>query len=208
MKKFVIAAALLIPLTLFGDSAVVDGPSHEGIEVTVDLPKSEHIRNFGAPADGLGLCVFCSMTQASRWQNITKLVDLLYWDKDGKPHSKIQEGGGYPAKVDKVIKEFAPDAKYVQYEGADPAILDTAIKDGRMPCVTYGIGERYGNQKIAHMVNLVHLDEKWGAILDNNFPGTIEWMSREEFIRRWKYPSGQGWALVFLEPPPPPIPHN
>jgi hypothetical protein len=74
--------------------------------------------------------------------------------------------------------------------------------------VTYGYGERYRMQTIAHMVNLVHLDQKWAAILDNNFPGTYEWMPREEFLKRWAHPGGQGWAYVMLAPPPPPVPHN
>jgi hypothetical protein len=41
-----------------------------------------------------------------------------------------------------------------------------------MPAVTYGYSPRYGG-RVAHMVNLVHLSERWAAILDNNFPGRI-----------------------------------
>jgi hypothetical protein len=180
-------------------AAVVDGPAHEGVEITVDLPNDQHVKNFGAPDDNLGLCVFASMTMGARWHNVRALDDVIH---------KLRKGGGWPEKVDQVFKQFAPDLKYVQYEGKDPAILDKAMLESRMCHVTYGYGERYRMQTIAHMVNLVHLDQKWAAILDNNFPGTYEWMPREEFLKRWAHPGGQGWAYVMLAPPPPPVPHN
>lgn len=181
------------------EGAVVDGPVHDGVEIQVDLPSGQHIRNFGAPADGKGLCVFASMTMAARWHNVRPLFDVIH---------KINEGGGWPEKVDKVFKEHAPKLEYTQYEGTDPAMLDKALSEGRMACVTYGYGERYQMQTIYHMTCLVHLDSKWAVILDNNFPGTYEWMPRAEFLKRWLHPGKQGWAYVMLTPGPPPIPHN
>ncbi|MBA4191752.1 MAG: hypothetical protein C0467_27545 [Planctomycetaceae bacterium] len=74
------------------------------------------------------------------------------------------------------------------------------------------------------MVNLVHLDDHTAAILDNNFPGTWLWMSRTDFLARWRgvrpdgraflardgrgraVPIGGGWAIVLLHSPPPPYP--
>lgn len=190
-------AAAALPLK--GDSAVVDGPSHNGVEAIVDLPKEQHVKNFGAPRDGMGLCVFASMDMMARWQHCRPLIDIIH---------KIPNGGGWPEKVDRVVKEHGQGVEIVQYQGADPAFLDLAMKTRRAVGVTYGYGERYGMQKIAHMVMLVHLDDKTAAILDNNFPGTLEWMSRDEFLKRWKYPSGSGWGYVIIEPPPPPIPSN
>jgi hypothetical protein len=203
----VFAVALLAVLTCgqapdyrqVAEPATVGGNVHDGVEVQVDLPASRHVRNFGAPADGKGLCVFASMDMAADWHDIDALVGVI---------RKVREGGGWPEKVDRVIAETAPGVEYVQYEGTDPAILDKALAEGRIACVTYGYGERYGMETIYHMVCLVHLDDRRAAILDNNFPGTFEWMSREEFLRRWVHPSGQGWAYVFLAPPPPPVPHN
>lgn len=183
----------------YGSAAVVDGPIHDGVEIQVDLPKSEHVKNFGAPADGKGLCVFASMTMAARWHHVRELADIIH---------KVNEGGGWPEKVDGVFKQYAPGLKYVQYEGTDPAILDKALGEDRPACVTYGYGERYGMQTIYHMVLLVHIDAKWAVVLDNNFPGTFEWMERGEFLKRWVHPSGKGWAYVMLVPPPPPAPHN
>lgn len=181
------------------DKAEVGGTSHGGVEIQIDLPGLQHVKNFGAPADGKGLCVFASMTMAGRWHNVRPLFDVIH---------RVNEGGGWPEKVDQVLRRHAPALKYVQYEGTDPAILDKALAEGRIACVTYGYGERYGMQTIYHMVCLVHLDARYAAVLDNNFPGTYEWMSREEFLRRWVHPGGKGWAYVMLAPPPPPIPHN
>lgn len=182
-------------------AAVIDGPTHEGVDITIDLPAEMHVRNFGAPDDNAGLCVFASMTMGARWHNIRALDDVIH---------KLKKGGGWPEKVDQVIKQFAPKLDYVQYEGTDPAILDKAMAEQRMCHVTYGYGERYKMQTIYHMVCLVHLDANWAVVLDNNFPGAAkyEWMPRAEFLKRWVHPSGQGWAYVFLAPPPPPIPHN
>lgn len=181
------------------DSATVDGNRHMGVELQVDLPFSQHVKNFGAPKDNMGLCVFATMDMDARWHNERRLIGII---------NKLDKGGGWPAKVDAVIKEHAPDLKYVQYEGTDPSILDKALSEGRPAGVTYGYGERYQMETIAHMVLLVHLDSKWAAILDNNFPGTYEWMPREEFLKRWVHPSKEGWAYVFLGAIPPPIPKN
>ena len=181
------------------DSAKIDGPVNDGVEIEVELPISQHVKNFGAPADGKGLCVFASLTMAARWHNIAALSDVIH---------KLKQGGGWPEKVEKTIKQFSPDTKYIQYEGTDPAVLDKALSEDIPACVTYGYGERYGMQTIYHMVLLVHLDHERAVILDNNFPGTYEWMSREEFLRRWIHPGGKGWAIVMLEPTPPPIPRN
>ncbi len=179
------------------EHAVVDGPVHDGVAVVIDLPVTQHVKNFGAPKDGLGLCVFASMDMAARWHACTELVDVIH---------RVPAGGGWPEKVTKVLKEIAPERRYVQYEGGSPEILDAAMSNRSPACVTYGYGERYGMKTIQHMVLLVHLDDKTAAIVDNNFPGTFEWMSRKEFLRRWTSPGHGGWAYVFLEAPPPPIP--
>jgi len=182
------------------ESSWVDGPSHEGVEVMVDLPPDQHVKNFGAPNDGLGLCVFASMDMAARWHHMTELIDVIH---------KVREGGGWPEKVSKVLRAYAPQRKFLQYEGVNPEMLDSSIKQRIPVCVTYGYSPRYrGLKTIYHMVILVHIDAKWACIVDNNFPGTFEWMSRAEFLRRWVHPSGKGWAYTFLEAPPPPIPRS
>lgn len=200
-KAVVIAIAVLLPAQSLSNKAFVGGPIYQGTELQVDLPENQHVKNFGAPADGKGLCVFASMSMAARWHNLHELEDVI---------NRVNEGGGWPEKVDQVIKKFAPNLNYVQYEGTNPAILDKALSNGRPACVTYGYGERYGGSTIYHMVLLVHLDENLACVLDNNFTGSdkFEWMSRAEFLNRWIHPNGSGWAYVFIAAPPPPIPRN
>ena len=169
-------------------------------EITIDLPGNEHLKNCGG-VDGLGLCVFTSLAHEGRWQNNPTIANL-------QATMKSEKGGGWPEKVDQMLKKHAPGTAYVQYSGNDPAILKLALHTGRMPCVTYGYSPRYA-KNIAHMVNLVHLSERWTCVLDNNFPGenAYEWMTPAEFLRRWKL-GGGGWTIILLDAPPPPIPTN
>ena len=60
------------------DKATVDGQTHNGVELQIDLPESQHVKNFGAPADGKGLCVFASMTMAARWHHVRQLSDIIH----------------------------------------------------------------------------------------------------------------------------------
>jgi hypothetical protein len=173
--------------------------------VQCDLPDAEHLRNKGG-SDGAGLCVFTSIDHAARWQNVPALVGFRDFMTDFP-------GGGYPTKVDHFLPRMAksknlPVPEYVQDTRGDVGLMELALKTGRMVCVTYGYSPRYGG-RIAHMVNLVHLDDKWAVVLDNNFPGRTryEWVERDEFLRRWRM-GGGGWSLVLLNSGPPPVPRN
>ena len=169
-------------------------------ELTCDLPEPLRKRNTGG-RDGAGLCVFTSIMHSARYQNEERL-----WDFQAK--MKSEPGGGYPDKVDKMVTKYGSGTVYVQHTGGNPSFLDLAIKTGRMPSVTYdGRDGVFYKGRIAHMVNLVHIDADQAAILDNNYPTKILWTSRAEFIDRWKGNSG-GWAVVLLAPPPAPVPHN
>ncbi len=198
----VYSAASLSKLTLVG--ANVAGPiAPDGTEIQCDLPASQHLKNIGG-SDGAGLCVFTSISHQARWQGVDVLANFRNW-----MHSK--PGGGYPEKVDAMIQRICKEKQatvpnYIQVEGDDLETLNLALKTGRMPCVTYSFSPsgRYGGQRIAHMVNLAHLDSKWAAVLDNNFPGTYEWMTPAEFQKTY----APGWAVILLDAPPPPIPHN
>lgn len=202
------------------DGEVANGQSHAGADVTVDLPGEDHVQN-AEGIDRAGLCVFASLQMAANWENISALSDLFTW-------MKTQPGGGWPERVKRILDKRAPGLPYVQYEGADPAILDKAIRGGRPVGVTYGYGDWYrgkgvrldrnGKPKIDHMVLLVHLDPEpkagepesaaWAAIIDNNDSKHYTWMTRAEFLRRWVYPTNVGWCVVLLAAPPPPIPAN
>jgi hypothetical protein len=210
MKYHRNACRLVVLLSLLHPLAAAAGPSQVGgrlspdgkEEIALDLPGSEHMKNVPG-RDGAGCCVFTSIEHAGRWANVEQLRGFQ------QKVAKNEPGGGWPSKLDRMLAKYAPQVEYVQYSGTDPSILRLALKTGRMPGVTYGYSPRYGG-RIAHMVNLVHLSDRWAAVLDNNFPGEnqYEWMSPGEFLYRWKLGDTQGWAVIPLAPPPPPIPVN
>lgn len=179
----------------------------DGQEVHVDLPLSQRMRNIGSKVDGAGMCVSTSMTHSARWHNMRDWYTWRDW-------CAKYPGGGYPSKMDKQIKQYCseknlPVPPYLQYEGKDAGILDEAFRNGLLPSVTYAgrDGVRYSGT-IAHMVNLVYLDAKSAAIMDNNGkPEDLIWMSRDEFVARWTN-GGSGWAFFWLLPGPPPPPKN
>src|SRR6185437_9808487 len=85
----------------------------------------------------------------------------------------------------------------------DDTFLDLAIHTGRCPAVTYDGRDNFYRGSVAHMVTLAHIDQQRAAIIDNNRPGEWLWMSRADFLSRWRGMGG-GWAVVFLGPPPTP----
>jgi hypothetical protein len=199
MKRLSIVVLLLCGLAYA--APVVDGPVHSGKEVAVDLPVNQRLKNIGG-TDGAGQCVFTSITHGGRYQNVRELFGF-------QAQMAHERGGGYPEKVDAMLKKYAPGVKYMQYEGSDPTILELALKTGRMPCVTYNGHDPHYRSTISHMVNLVYLDANDACILDNNFigDGELVWMTRGEFLQRWKG-GQQGWAVILLSNPPVPVPHK
>jgi hypothetical protein len=190
--------------------ASVGGPKHQdGTEIACDLPGDRHRKN--TASKGLGNCVFTSIHHSADWQNIPALLEFPRWLID-----KGIPGGGHPGKVDQLIPQIAkerglPVPEYVQVEGKDLEILKAACRTGRMPGVTYSFSPtgRYGGAKIAHMVTLVHADDKHFVVLDNNYPGAdkYEWLTPDEFLKTYAA-GGNGWAFIPLAPPPPPPPLN
>lgn len=175
-------------------------PDGKVLEAMCDLPPAQHVRNIAAPKDGLGNCVWASMDMAARWSNYHPLIGII---------NKVEYGGGYPEKVEKIIKQFGAGVEVVQYEGNDLAFIELALKTGRIACTTFGYSSRYGGAaSIQHMVITVYLDNAYACVIDDNFPGTWEWMTRAEYEWRFRHPNRQGWAYVLVCPPPPPIPVN
>lgn len=210
MKNVVLVLLLLFGLDTLqaGQVGPVGDDTVPGsvLQAQASIPMSERKNNVGG-SDGAGLCVFTSIEHAARRQNVFQL-------KEFQKFMKSRPGGGYPEKVDKKIAELCqekgyPKPAYLQVTGKDLEILKAACASGRMPSITYSYSPtgRYGGRRIAHMVNLVHADQKWWGILDNNYITRIEWLSEEEF--RGPYMGrGNGWAVILLKSSPPPIPFN
>lgn len=201
------SAGQVVPLPVVGKISKGGPLAPDGkTEVQVDLPVDQAKRNIAAR--GLGCCVFRSLDHASRWQEVPQLFGMPEWMVQ-----KGIAGGGWPGKCDDLIPKISkdrgmPTPAYIQYEGTDMAILKTALQSGRMPCITYnGHDGVYYSGNIAHMVNLVHLDDNFAGILDNNYITSILWLSPEEFKSRW-CGGGNGWAVVLLSPGPPAPPTN
>ncbi|VTR95248.1 unnamed protein product [Gemmata massiliana] len=199
--------ALAPALVLAHEPAEAFTPSKSPAGNACDLPTELHMKNTGGmgpggPGTGAGLCVFTSVEVAARWQNVRELDGFQKW-------MTKRPGGGWPEKLDQMLKQFCAEKgvsvpRYVQHTGGDAAFLDLAIKTRRMPAITYaGRDDFYRNQRIAHMVDLGHLDASTANIIDNNRPGTCLGMTRAELLERWRDMQG-GWAFVWLGPPPPP----
>jgi hypothetical protein len=194
--------------------------SPDGTRATIDLPVARHMRNVGG-SDGAGLCVYTAVTHDADWQNVPGFLGFRKW-------AESRPGGSYPDKLDADIAAFAArlgskPPGYVQHTGGDATFLELALRTGRALGVTYAGNDGFYNETIAHMVNLCHLDATRAAILDNNRPGRWVWMTRAEFLERWRgvhadgrpmtvrdgrrnVPVGGGWAFVWLAAPPPPYP--
>jgi hypothetical protein len=204
LSLFLVTIPAMLPATPTGAGqfTTTNGPVYNGTRAVVDLPGSQHMKNVGG-RDGAGLCVFTSIQHAARWHGLYELEGY-------RAYMETQPGGGWPQKVDKTLATFCaakgvkvPD--YIQHTGGDPAFLDLCIKTGRCPGVTYAGVDNFYRGRIAHMVNLAHLDNSIAAIIDNNRPGQWVWMNRNDFVARWHDMDG-GWAFVFLAPPPAPYP--
>lgn len=183
-------------LIVAGGPVAPDGST----EVQIDFPNHQKLENCGG-RDGAGLCVFTSINHSARWQNERRLERF-------QEQMRAERGGGWPGKVDAMISKYADGTQYLQYVGRDLAVLKAVLRSGRSPAVTYaGDDKVFYRHRVYHMVNLLHLDEKWCAILDNNFVGErqILWMTPAQFAERYNWPA-DGWMVALLAPPPPPVP--
>ena len=190
-----------------GKAFVGTSKNPDGTEAHIDLPARFHVQNRGG-SDGAGLCVYASARHSGIWHDEPVFQGLFEW-------MFKHPGGSWPEKFDKSVEQFCSEkglAKpaYTQVIGSDLELLGRATRAGLFPGVTYWYSPtgRYGGRRISHMVSLVHCDEKWCAILDNNYPGSIEWMTPQQFLSVFKGPSKEGWAIIPLRPGPPPVPVN
>lgn len=198
----------LSPPEVLAETRLGGNVAPDGREIDCDLPLRCRVKNRGG-SDGAGLCVFASIKHSAVWQHVETLEQIFEWMFN-------HPGGGWPEKVDAVIKQICqekgqPVPSYVNYTGKDLEVLRVAVANGYMPGITYYYSPsgRYRGARISHMVSLVHFSGNWIGILDNNFPSEIEWMDIQTFSQVTT--GGQGknfWAVILLHPGPPPSPRN
>lgn len=182
------------------------GDTHppDGSPIQIDFPLDQDMRNIGSKVDGQGMCVWTSGERSANLSGLDELEGIRDW-------AAQFPGGCGPAKFDAQLKRYCQEKgievpNYLFYLGRDPSILDVALKSGRMPAISYSgaDGVQYRGP-IAHMTNLVHFSGGWAGVYDNNYdPRKRIWLPEQEFLRRWASGRSLGWAIVWLDPPPPP----
>lgn len=182
------------------------GDTHppDGSTIQIDFPIERDMRNIGSRVDGAGMCVTTSAEMSADWCGLLELKGFRDW-------CAKEPGGCYPEKFDSQLKRYCkqkgvPIPNYLFYLGRDPTILDLALTSGRMPAISYSgrDGVQY-RSSIAHVNNLVHFRNGWAGVYDNNYdPRKRIWLPEKEFLSRWADGRNLGWAIVWLDPPPPP----
>lgn len=134
-----------------------------------------------------GSCVHATMISLMRWQGRPHLAN-----KWKRTYANGEWPNGLASKFDRA------GVRYAYTDKGDVKFLEWASRT-RRGC---GITVRGG----AHMVALVHLDDKWACLLDNNNISKYKWVSRESMIAEWK--ASHGWAVTVLYTPSSPLPAN
>lgn len=161
-------------------SAELLAPAQE--RPVVNLPQEWRQKNW-APY-GSGSCVHASMVMVMRWQGLYELAE--WW-------RKTYHSGEYASRLHKRLDDAG--VRFAGVENGDVAFLEWCIRTRRGAAITW---------KTAHMCLLVHLDEEWAGIIDNNRPAEVEWERRDSFVRKWRGYSGWATTVVYDPPPRPP----
>jgi len=182
LYNFGILGTYLTSLSLLLNGTQTDALTDE--RPTVNVPLGLRQRNW-LGSEGEGSCVHASLISVMRWQGKYELADL--WRRsygDGEYMSRLAK------KLD------ANNVIYAYVTNGDVNFLEWACSTRRGCGVTVQGG--------AHMVTLVHLDNEWAAILDNNDVDKFKWIPRATFIAEWK--ASYGWAVTVLYSPAAPLP--
>jgi len=153
---------------------------------TVNLPVALRQANWRGN-EGEGSCVHASMISLLRWQGRHAMAD--YWRQT---YGNGEWAAGLADKMDREGVRFA----YTVGRN-DVGFLEWACST-RRGCGVTVLGGR-------HMVCLVHLDEKWAGLLDNNDPRQITWVPRRTFLAEWL--NSNSWAVTPVYAPAPPLPY-
>lgn len=132
-----------------------------------------------------GSCVHATMISLFRWQNRLNMANK--WRR--------MYGNG-EASADLAAKFEAHNIRYAYTTKGNVEFLEWACNT-RRGCGITVMGGR-------HMVALVHLDDEWACLLDNNNISKYRWIPRGRLIAEWK--ASNGWAVVPIYTPAAPLP--
>ncbi len=192
--RSVVFCALVLLVCVAGSAARGQRP---------DAPRRGPGAAYIAPADvtaayenrrgpkGEGSCVWasCAMcgAHAGYWPAEALLRDSRYGPAVGD--------GAHPARVAEVFRQRGIRAWSI--EGRQTIQwIEWALATGRWCGISYGT---------AHMIAAVgrRPDGRAFAIVDNNYPGEVRWVSRDVFLREHRAYGG-GWCVILRTPGPPP----
>jgi len=151
---------------------------------TVNVPAAMRQSNWRGPR-GQGSCVHATMISLFRWQYRLRAAD--YW-------RRAYGDGDYPEGL--AAKFDHEGIRYAYVTNGDVRFLEWACRTRRGCGITVMGG--------AHMVALVHLDDQWAALLDNNNVERFIWVPRETLLAEWK--ASYGWAVTPIYTPAAPLP--
>jgi len=132
-----------------------------------------------------GSCVHATMISLMRWQGRIHLANK--W-------RRMYANGEWPTGL--AFKFDREGVRYAYTDKGDVKFLEWASRTRRGCGITVMGG--------AHMVALVHLDDKWACLLDNNSISKYKWVPRETMIAEWK--ASHGWAVTPIYTPAAPKP--
>jgi hypothetical protein len=150
------------------------------INLPVFLRQSNWVGNRGQ-----GSCAHATMVSLFRWQN--RPCTAEEW----------RQNHGNGEWAESLAQKFDHEGiRYAYVTNGDVRFLDWACSTRR------GCGVSVMGGK--HMIALVHFDEKWAGLLDNNDVSTITWVPRDTFVAEWQ--NSNGWAVTPVYNPAPPLP--
>jgi ABC-type bacteriocin/lantibiotic exporter with double-glycine peptidase domain len=184
MRAFVLAAIAAIGV---GSVGVMEAPSLRPLltkeRPIVNVPHVLRQENWRGNR-GSGSCVYASFISLLRWQGQYVLANTI--------KQKYGDGQNYDGMVAVLEREN------IRWSGTvgkgDVAFLEWCHRTRRGAIVTWSP---------RHVVSLVHFDDKWAGILDNNEVDRIKWIPRNEFVKEWIYRGS--WAMTPIYTPPPPL---
>ncbi len=185
------AACLLFCVLLVGCDEIASKrvralPAQQAEAPQVALPASLHQKNWRGPLKQ-GSCVYASLTTHSRWQNNFELAGWCEQQGDGEYGDRLKK------KLDSI------GVKHASTEQASTEFLDWCAAT-RRGCILWW--------KPSHCCTfagyVVRNGVTYCAVLDNNYPGEIEYHERTQFVRLWA--GYGGFGLAVLGAPASPLP--